>query len=296
MWSIWGSSADNVYACGTSPVFPMGTLYRYDGKSWYPFTVPLGDHVYYELRGITGFAPNDIWVVGGRLYSGPQAVDSALILHFDGSKWTSVLPSHMGVAGLRRIYALSPRDIYCGSSRGQIMHFNGTTWTSTLLYPGLSINAIGGDRDRLFVSGNTWKGTRDDSVLTFAKSSESWLLVNVRDWSSIITAIHSVARGQYYATISNGLFRWDAGQWWCLMSEDSEVNAIVSSGPNDILIAGSGRSGPAAYHFDGISWAEIKLPAVPSRTFLSAVSAWSDGSQIFILCNDGEDSFVMHGK
>lgn len=33
MWCIWGSSANDVYACGTSPVYPMGTMYHYDGKS-----------------------------------------------------------------------------------------------------------------------------------------------------------------------------------------------------------------------------------------------------------------------
>lgn len=165
-----------------------------------------------------------------------------------------------------------------------------------LLYPGLSINAIGGDRDRLFISGNTWKGTRDDSVLCFAKASGSWQLVDVRDLSNLITAIHSVARGQYYAASSVGIFRWDAGQWWLEMSTYSWVDAIVSSDPHDILAAASGSSGPVAYHFDGNSWAEITLPAVPSRRFLAPVSAWSDGSQVFILCNDGQDSFVMHGR
>jgi hypothetical protein len=294
MLSIWGSSNSDVYACGDGLRNGVGEVYHFDGKSWHPLTISLGANTYYELNQLTGFSRDDIWAVGSRLYPGPGTIDSALVIHFDGAKWASMLSSHMGVAGLRRIWGFSGSNLYCGSRDGKLIHFDGGRWTVEVIYPHMSINAIGGDRDRLFVSGNTYAG--NDSVLCYSKTSGPWQLVDVRTTLRTILAFYSPRRGDYYAATSDGIFRWDDGWWQRSLSTYAWISDIKGTGPNNILAVGLEGSTPMMYHFDGSSWAAIEPPPEIFQDGFYLTSVWINDTDAFAICDATPTSFVIHGQ
>jgi hypothetical protein len=97
MRDIWGSSPKDVYVVGhNSQAF--GKMYHFDSKTWNSvrITVLEGGTIggVITLSGIYGFAANDIWAVGDRSYDNPKPppnfIDSSLVIHYDGKKWTEV--------------------------------------------------------------------------------------------------------------------------------------------------------------------------------------------------------------
>jgi len=70
--SVWGSSANDVWAVGGPG---PNNIYRYDGTSWTRFKSPTP----YDLKGISGTGPNDVFAVG-----------SSNALHWDGTSWTQL--------------------------------------------------------------------------------------------------------------------------------------------------------------------------------------------------------------
>jgi hypothetical protein len=98
-------------------------------------TPPLsGGPVSNELYGIAAVSANDVWAVG-------QSVDfgagQTLIVHWNGTHWTSVRAPHPGqYSVLRSISAVSANDVWAvgthyvnGSQRTLVEHWNGTSWT-----------------------------------------------------------------------------------------------------------------------------------------------------------------------
>jgi len=70
--SVWGSSANDVWAVGG--VGP-NNIYHYDGTSWTRFVAPTP----YDLKGVAGTGPNDVFAVG-----------SSNVIHWDGISWTQL--------------------------------------------------------------------------------------------------------------------------------------------------------------------------------------------------------------
>jgi hypothetical protein len=88
MGDMWASSPSDVYVVGHNDQ-AFGKMYHYDGKGWTPVNTPFGA---IDLGAIYGFSANDIWAVGERIDYNPTPppnfLDSSLIIHFDGSRWT----------------------------------------------------------------------------------------------------------------------------------------------------------------------------------------------------------------
>lgn len=75
--TVWGSSANDVWVVGAS-----GLIYhKVNGGAWTSVTSPTTSFLY----GLWGTGASDIWAVG----------DNATVIHYDGTKWSTV-----SVAGL----------------------------------------------------------------------------------------------------------------------------------------------------------------------------------------------------
>lgn len=222
MYSIWGSSTSNVYACGFSLLGGQkGAVWRFDGKQWTNVAMPSPDFNY--LWEITGFSEKDIWIIGEKLYLNPidqTSLDSSLVLHYNGSVWQSVLPSHMRMRGLKSLWGSSAQNLFFGSRDGKVLRFNGVGWQIDTLYLGLSLRDIGGSDSHIFAVGNTFKGATDDSVMNFMRVSNTWQLIDTQllDQHAFSPRfgnlnVYSPSPEVYYSAGNSGIFLWSGSAW-----------------------------------------------------------------------------------
>jgi hypothetical protein len=309
MYSIWASNPTDVYVCGFSSLGgTKGAMYHFNGKGWQPVGLPSGGYVwdYNYFWETTGFAANNIWVAGWRWYADPsnpsRLVDSAAVLHYDGAGWKQMLPSHMGVRGLKSIWGSSSQNLFFASRDGKVIHFDGTKWNVDTLHLGLSIRDLGGDETQVFGVGNTWNGVLNDSIMCFLRTSDGWRLIDLQlltEHTSVprfgSSAVYSPASGIYYSCGYLGVFRWEANRWMRVFSPVASPIGMGGSSSTNILAVGW-RDGPVIYHWDGASWDEIKLleGLIPANVELYGV--WTNGREAFIVGNNGAVTYVLHGK
>ncbi|QIK10656.1 hypothetical protein SLV14_007560 [Streptomyces sp. Je 1-4] len=111
-------------------------IQSWDGKSWHRQTLP--DVGKGELSSVTAVAPDDIWAVGAAYAVDEKSPQTALLLHWDGTRWQRVTApgpqgSHNWLGG---VTAFAADDIWAvggstsgGEERPFALHGNGKTWT-----------------------------------------------------------------------------------------------------------------------------------------------------------------------
>ena len=109
LFSVWGSSAGDVWAVGNE-----GTIRHWvtGAKRWDVVASPTSE----DLRSIWGSGPNDIWAVGAY----------GTILHYDGTSWqpaTIALPLG-SKPDLSAVWGSGPDDVWA-VGKGIILHFTG---------------------------------------------------------------------------------------------------------------------------------------------------------------------------
>ncbi len=117
-------------------------IQRYDGgSSWTTFDVPTPGWDD-SLQGVVAFAPDDVWVAG-YYYHTTLFHFQPLLMHFDGSAWSTVtLPAFTeGSAELRDISGTGPDDVTAagtyatadGTPRPFMLHYDGSAWAEVEL-------------------------------------------------------------------------------------------------------------------------------------------------------------------
>lgn len=116
LWWVHGFSDSNVWAVGEH-----GSVLNYDGETWE--TVAGGDETY-NLWGIWGATPDDIWAVGGTVNS----QDPGVLLHYQNGAWSEV--SDVGLPGelLFKVWGSSVDDVFIVGSESDILHWDGENW------------------------------------------------------------------------------------------------------------------------------------------------------------------------
>lgn len=161
--SVWGPSADEVYAVGgqqQSASESTGVLYRYDGATWTEQTLPAGTPMLHWvfgvddelwavgrngaalrregdtwvstptgvetiLWGVWGPSKDQLWTVGG-----DGVDDDPVMLRWDGAAWTPVtLPDTGDSTGLFKIWGSGAQDVTAVGDRGLALHHDGDAWT-----------------------------------------------------------------------------------------------------------------------------------------------------------------------
>lgn len=125
LYKIWGSSENDVWACGSDGIF------HYDGKSWQEY-----NGMRWNLDCIYGSSKNDVWTFASGNYNG------ANIWHYDGSSWKDLglysFTNVNGFLGISDITGSAANDIYAvgifmfgkggGGRKAVIVHYNGIKW------------------------------------------------------------------------------------------------------------------------------------------------------------------------
>src|SRR5438876_160343 len=87
---VWGASASDVWAVGDGANYGAPcTILHYDGATWSnapsPTTFPP-----VNLSAVWGTSASDVWAVGNTAVTAPVPRYNGVILHYDGTSWSSV--------------------------------------------------------------------------------------------------------------------------------------------------------------------------------------------------------------
>ena len=143
LYSVDGIATDDVWAVGNSYPFGQETLtIHWDGTTWSKIPSPsIGKPAHNFLYGVSAIAEDDVWAVGYYLgYSGDNGAWLALILHWNGVRWTIMPTPNVDNAHnmLRGVVALANDDVWAVGDYNVIsievvrhsltMHWNGDDW------------------------------------------------------------------------------------------------------------------------------------------------------------------------
>lgn len=309
MRDIWGSSSKDVYVVGHNDQPGPGTMFHFDGNKWRTtkFHAAEGGSIQgpVSLSAVYGFSANDIWAVGEHIYVNPNRppnfLDSSLVIHFDGGKWTEA--KNPKKRRLMSVWGASPNNLFIGGHEGVIMQYDGLRWTTQFLSPPAQLLYIGGDANRLFAGGGVTVGG-PDTLMAFTNTGGGWQLLDRQFISDYYQSprfgpsdFYSPAPGVYYS-VGWGVFRWQGARWEMAQRTEIFMNDIYGTGSNNIFATGQFGK---AYHWNGSDWALLTLPfdKIPSDIWLTGV--WTDGKEAFI-CGFGNGrggvqvTFILHGK
>lgn len=158
----WGFGPDDVYAVGLD-----GSVVHYDGSAWSTLDSGTTD----DLWGVFGFAPDDLWIVGGTPDQGEPVA-----LHYDGATFTPrpVDPGQNSRAAtaLFKVWGIDG-DIYAVGQRGLILEWDSGAWVERFAGP---------EADQDFVS--LWGTSADHIVAVGGRSSTRIATFDGASWTT----------------------------------------------------------------------------------------------------------------
>jgi hypothetical protein len=226
---IWGSADEGILVAG------YGVIHHFDGVAWHETEID----PQVKLSGISGSAPDDVWVIG---YDHSLDPGFSVLLRYDGDSWQPVQPpadrlvflSGIWVAARDRVFAWGSTD---RGSRQVLWRYDGTAWEEELE----------ADISRM------WSRSRDD---VFAGTSEGTLHFDGETWSLVggpAWPIYWGTAAELFVLWEGGRFsRYDGSGWQTLPTLPTGTYwAMAGTSANSIFAAGADG---AVAHYDGTHW------------------------------------------
>ena len=234
LYAVWGTSAKFVFAAGAG-----GTLLVFQGLAWSPVPVAKGKSGVI-LRDVWGTGPTNIFAVGSYDYSASQR--KALVLRWNGTKWSG---EEMGVSasiGLRSVWGTSTTSIFAvgneaaagGKFNAVVATFDGSTWAPASISMASSL-----DRLRAVWSASATASFAVGGHCASGKCSGTYYKFNGTTWEAKTLATKPPVGVMTSVWGTGGKDIWVVGRW--------------SSG------AGSSQDWAVASRFDGTSWTSTYL-------------------------------------
>ena len=293
LFSVWGSSAHNVYVNGFGLVVnDLGLIagagveiLRFNGLFWntdsYNSNLGVPLHMW-------GSSATDIFMVGGR--GRARDVFHPLIPTFSypfvtryNGLWRS--PSYwnpLDKGSLNNIWGSSSKDVFAvgyGSAGGaQIIHFDGKTWspmpvTGAVLFgvwgsSGTDVFAVGANGTIVHYDGTSW------SEMNIGSSTEFFNDI----WGSSGNDVFAVGCNMDYPDNMTSHILHYNGESWSQMEIPSsgQLHALWGSSSSDVYAVGDEG---AILHYNGASWSAIE--AEPNADFSDV---WgSSGTDVYVV-------------
>jgi hypothetical protein len=239
--SLWADSPTDAWAVGYYPgpnSMLAGSIAHWNGTAWSDVTgVPPTD----QLFRVWGSGPNDVWVVGDQVVGENLG---AIILHFDGSSWSTAFTESIQDFG--DVWGSGPNDVWV-TGLGDMVHYDGKAWskagpTSATVHSfgvwGTGPSDVwawgtddGGDNGTLFhYDGSHWSsGTPLGASLSV---TDMWGSSSTDIW-----AVGTDATSGYNRAL---LMHWDGHVWSILPQSQTApvLDDITGSGAGNIWCAG----------------------------------------------------------
>lgn len=223
---------------------------HFDGATWDVQPIP-ADVTSGALTAVSAAAADDIWAVGST-GDASTGLERVLILHFDGTGWTSVDATSAvggGSSLLFGVSALTSEDVWAvGYHHNEplILHLDGKRW-------GRSPSDVAG-----FLH-----------AVTAVAAADVW---------AVGAPIQHFAGDTW---VQRGNVR-----------EGTDLRGVASVGANDVWAVGFRSDGvdtvrAVVLRWDGGQWSQVAGEHVPGRETLAAVTALPDGTVIAVGTRDG---------
>jgi hypothetical protein len=295
MRSIWGSSASDVYIVGHNDQ-NRGLMWHYNGEKWEDVKLVQmqgGDiEGRIDITSVFGFSSNDVWAVGLKSFD----VDSSLIIHYDGTSWKEINLPGRGCE-LHSVGGATPADVWAGGI-DVLYHCNGVTASHYPIYippQGIQFGFI----VALSSSEVYMTGYRNDVTQPLDSSFYYLYRFNGLSWNIIDSTLQSTGQNRFGPQVtvidqklysgSGGVWEWTGNGWNRLFN--GSWNFRVGGSSRDNLFACGGMA--SLYHYNGSDWQKIPLPVSEDVAFYGI---WTDGRETFVVGDDGNTTYVAHGK
>ncbi len=302
MRRIWAIAPSNVYVVGHNER-GFGKMYHYNGENWQPVRLVTVEGGLIEgpidLSAIYGFAANDIYAVGQRFGINPNPppnfLDSSLIIHFDGSRWREVELLERG-RELIALQGFGTSTIWAGGLYGTAYHRSGATWSMSVA------DTVFWFRDFAMEGGETYAlayyvppGGGGSKSFSLRWQASQWQIEDSTSdhaWGSARFGENALCNigGTLYSA-GRGVFRKDGSQWVRVMDTyPKPIYAIFGTRSDNIFAAGESA---LIYHFNGTDWAKFEQ-FMKSGVVCGGI--WCTEEEVFVVCEDGNNTYVYHGK
>jgi hypothetical protein len=139
--SVVANGPDDVWVFGSYGADQSGAnsqllVEHWDGTAWTVMHPKVPGRDDFELNAASALSADDIWVGGAGTQTGGEAYMCPLLLHWDGSSWSSAsAPSCTLDSRIQGLTVASPDDMWAAMDDSQfevtyLEHWDGTQWTS----------------------------------------------------------------------------------------------------------------------------------------------------------------------
>ncbi|MBI4252822.1 hypothetical protein HY623_01420 [Candidatus Uhrbacteria bacterium] len=262
--------------------------------------IPEGD----DLHDLWTVGGSDIWAVG----------DDGLIIHWDGTTWTTVTSPHG--SRINGIFMLSASSGWAVGDGGKIIRYDGTSWTQVSSPVTDHLNsiwmvsesdgwAVGEAGKILRFDGTSWTQFTDTGGNTWhdiqmISAADGWVVGNqglIYRWNGSAWSLHTdsggtVWRSLYLLSATDGwvagdqglIYRWNGSEW--LLSADTggtNWRSVYHASSSDGWVTGTGGE---IYHWNGVMWSAYSSPTtadINEVRMLSSSLGWAvaDGGRLF---------------
>ena len=310
LYSIWGSSAKDVWGAGATPDV-RDCLWHYNGLKWSRATegtpITVSGNGSKIIDRVWGTDQNDVWAIGGRIFSNPEG-QAPFVMHFDGTEWTEVTGTANDMPlGCTAIYG-SAKDDFWVAELGDVVHYYHGTWTkfqigANMLSWGITgyqgnvyVDAYdissGGNRVVICRISNGKFSIDDQTTLTNSSGAYNGKFEPSKVWASggkLYTVWHRISM----ASVSgNGSV--DQSSWQTIITLPSGeylVNTFNRT-TKDFLAAGYPN---LLYEYNGSDWQTIAITVGGSVAPLGTLNGvWGDDNEMFVC--DVDNGIVYHGR
>lgn len=300
MYSMWGSSPNDVWGASFRAADLRNSFWHYDGKKWSRaiFDTPLSIHGNgsIEIGGVWGTAQNNVWGFGLRQHSNPEWFEP-FVMKYDGTTWTEVLGDKNNMPfGFHRIRAIDENNFWITAS-GNITNYSNGVWKrySIEKLTAYAVSVIGSNvYATAYYAGKNTLYLLKKQVDFFIKIDSTDLFhgkFGVNGLDVISDEIYSYGYdGIYKAQIVNGEI--DINSWKnCVHVYDGGLYYATINSVKDICIVGWSKD---LYHYNGTDWQAIEIDVSRYGNISGLEGIWGDGKELFIC--DPYEGIVYHGK
>jgi hypothetical protein len=279
----------------------------------------VGDYVNLSIGGVRDFSATDAWAVGYACVSGCGSIggigeiDHMIILHWNGTAWSSVPAPRQSASASYRLSAIagdSATDIWAagtkvassGKASPLILHWNGQAWSNASPATPATGELSGISADTARDAWAVGQGAADRTLILRWNGS-TWSRVPSPDPGKSFDALTAVAAGPAKNAWATGSYsktaaspsqalalHWNGTAWSAaalpgLGNGTTTLNAVTVLTTRQAWAAGSscppagcapGTKVPALIlNWNGTSWSKASTPDLPAGNELTGVAAIS---------------------
>ncbi|MGC4118993.1 MAG: hypothetical protein QM765_31375 [Myxococcales bacterium] len=223
-----------------------------------------------DLTAVWGSGPNDVWA---------SSMKSSALLHYDGSRWSSV----EGSAKVTSLWGSAADDVWGVGGSGAMVHWDGATWTAV---PGFEAN-----RNFLTVWGfgrnDVWAAGASVLAITYPLVAHwdgtAWKqagLPKTESGTAYIAGLWGTSSTDLWAVGQELLAHWDGTSWTRYEATGTTYSRVWGSSTSDVWVVGSRDAlRSVVRHWDGSSWSDVtQMDYVAALWGTSSRDVWVAGN------------------